>query len=125
VAIAEGVTNLMTVINFVSSNGVGHLVRFTTTEVAIWDGSSWNSVMSVDSLGLVVSPTFAGTGQQTHQGSGSAAITLSVSGAGWTTVTGTGSVATAPTFTGTGIRGLLGNGSFTVQPVLAGTGTIT
>jgi len=44
VAVGSGVANLMAVINFISSNGVGHLLRFTTTHMEQWDGTNWYEV---------------------------------------------------------------------------------
>ena len=44
--IGTGVADLVTMVNFIDSNGISWLIRFTTTKLQRWDGSTWNDVYS-------------------------------------------------------------------------------
>lgn len=42
---------IMAVLNFVSGSGIGFVLRFTTTKLQIWDGTSWTNVGSATFTG--------------------------------------------------------------------------
>lgn len=45
--IGTGIADLMAVLNFINSEGVAQLLRFTTTLMQLWDGASWNTLASI------------------------------------------------------------------------------
>jgi hypothetical protein len=65
-AVGTGATNIMAVVNFIPPAGIGVLLRFTTTTVEAWDGTTWNAISGSPTLtgGLADYFSFASFGNK-------------------------------------------------------------